>query len=119
MALGRSCCLADRGQSRCLAAPVWFGFLLLLIQRRRVEVLLGDLETGTWSARNLAVAVWSAVSCGVLEHWARTMDLFAPIFENVAIFEMPVPGYRVSGIRARVFHDVRLRRHLLWKRAPG
>ncbi len=98
-----------------LAAPVWLGFIFLLEpinMRLGGESLYSDFRQGDGSRfTNLIV---SGFLCGFLwefwNYWSRAKWHYTvPIMEQVKIFEMPLPGYsRISGVRARMFHDVRL-----------
>ena len=100
-----------------MAAPVWLGFIFLLDPinaRLGGESLSPDLRARQYDRLiNLAL---SGLLCGVLwefwNYWSRAKWHYTvPIMENLKVFEMPVPGLpRISGVRARVLHHVRVRR---------
>ena len=78
--------------ARYMAAPVWLGFIFLLdpINRR--------LGAETLTRDRLINLGLSGLLCGVLwefwNYWARAKWHYTvPIFENLKIFEMPLPGY--------------------------
>jgi hypothetical protein len=82
-----------------LFALVWIGFVFLLdpINRRLgLPSLLGDLTEGRRSRLySLIAAGWT---CGWLwefwNYWAAAKWHYTfPIFQNLKIFEMPIPGY--------------------------
>ncbi len=82
-----------------LAAPVWLGFILLLDPinaARGGESLLLDWRHGQFNrTKNL---ILSGFLCGGLwelwNYWAHAKWQYSvPIFENLKIFEMPLPGY--------------------------
>lgn len=82
-----------------LAAPVWLGFIFLLDPlnaRAGAETIGGD-----WGGRGRERLVNLSISgflCGVIwefwNYWARAKWIYTvPIFPNLKIFEMPLPGY--------------------------
>lgn len=82
-----------------LAAPVWLGFIFLLDplnSRAGVEAIGGDWSgNGRERLVNLSI---SGFICGVIwefwNYWARAKWIYTvPIFPNLKIFEMPLPGY--------------------------
>jgi hypothetical protein len=82
-----------------LAAPVWFGFVLLLDPlnaRFGGESLALDFRAGSLDrAVNLAAA---GLVCGIVwefwNYWSRTKWIYTvPIPEHLKVFEMPLPGY--------------------------
>ncbi len=78
---------------------LWIGVALLLapLNRKRLEnSLLGDFEKG--SSRRFLRILAAGMICGavweVLNFFARTQWIYTvPFFEELKIFEMPLPGY--------------------------
>ena len=82
-----------------LFALVWLGFVLLLDPvnyRLRLPSLLGDLAEGRRA--HLYSLLLSGWACGFLwefwNYWATAKWIYIfPMFQQVKIFEMPVPGF--------------------------
>lgn len=85
--------------ARYLAAPVWLGFIFLLDPMNAwngAPSLLADVRARSF--RRIVDLVASGLLCGFLwefwNFWAGTKWHYTvPIFENVKLFEMPLPGY--------------------------
>jgi hypothetical protein len=88
--------VASREMARYLAAPVWLGFIFLL---EPINVRLGAPSiVPAGSRRRLYNLLLSGLLCGVLwEFWnywcGAKWHYTVPIFEQVKLFEMPLPGY--------------------------
>jgi hypothetical protein len=105
-----------------LAAPVWLGFIFLLDPLNRVrgdESLIRDFRAGSGDrAINLAIA---GLICGFVwefwNYWARTKWIYTvPIFPDLKIFEMPLPGYGGFPVFAlECFAMYVFVRRLLWR----
>jgi len=103
MICGAACLIVPVVVPRAIAAYlfalVWVGFLLLLDPiNRRLELpsFLGDLSEGF--RRRFYGFLAAGFICGWLwefwNYWARAKwHYIFPMYQNVKIFEMPVPGY--------------------------
>ena len=82
-----------------LAAPVFLGFIFLLDPinaRAGDESLLRDMRNGSYE-RLINLAIGGFICGGLWEfwnYWSRAKWIYTvPIFGDIKIFEMPVPGY--------------------------
>jgi hypothetical protein len=91
--------LVPRALAAYLFGLVWLGFIFLLDplnSRLSAASLLDDLEHGRRD-RLYSLLLGGAI-CGILwefwNYWADTKWVYIfPMFQNLKIFEMPVPGY--------------------------
>ena len=82
-----------------LAAPVWLGFFFLLdpLNSRAGSEAVWDDWDGSARERLVNLATGGMI-CGVIwefwNYWARAKWTYTvPIFPNLKVFEMPLPGY--------------------------